>query len=79
MYETTEDLRNSIMQDLVDLRAGKINNAQARTRAIVVRAVIDTISVEIAAAQLGRSFEPVRISKGKVITITGKTRRLKSA
>ena len=67
MYETTEDLRKSILQDLTDLREGKINNAQARARAALTRTVIDTISVEIAAANLGRAFDPIRIASMKTV------------
>jgi len=62
MYHTTEDLRKSIMQDLIDLRAGEINNATARARAQVTRTILDTVHVEIAAAQLGRGFAPVLLS-----------------
>jgi hypothetical protein len=63
LFKDTASLRQSVMQDLQDLRDGRINNATARARAALTRTIIDTVSVEISAAQLGRHFDPVRLDR----------------
>jgi hypothetical protein len=52
MMFTTVDLRRSLLQDLSDLREGKITPHHARSRALVARTIIETIKVEIDLASL---------------------------
>lgn len=59
---TTATVRADLLQDLQDLRKGKINNATARARAVMATAVLKTVVVEVACEQLGRSIRPVDLS-----------------
>jgi hypothetical protein len=59
----TADLRRDLMADLKSLREGKLTNASIRARAIMARTILQSISVEISAAQLGRHFDPVEIGE----------------
>jgi hypothetical protein len=58
---TTADLRRIMSEDLAALRAGEITNSSARARAALAKTILQSVSVEIAAAQLGRHFEAIEI------------------
>lgn len=57
---TTASLRADLLNDLAQLRDGKITVSQARARAAIARSVCDTLKIELAAASLAKQkFEPV--------------------
>lgn len=57
---TTKDLRRDLQKDLADLRAGKILSKEARARAALSRAILDTVKVELSMASMNvRSLKPV--------------------
>lgn len=58
-YRTTSDLRNYLADLLEGVEAGKISNATARARVGIVKAMVDTLKVEIAATALGREIHPL--------------------
>lgn len=59
--QTTEDLRDDVLQIRQDLRNGKISNAVARTLIQAAKVAMDTLSLEIKAKQLGCDFESVHL------------------
>lgn len=76
MFKTTEDLRHAMNKLYQDLEKGKVTNSAARTRVYIAKAMIDTIKVEIAAANLGKDFTAVGFNNPKVIDASaGRQRR----
>ena len=56
----TVELRNTLLQDLADLRTGVISRSEARARSMLARNIIDTLKIEVAAqAMLIDQFSPV--------------------
>ena len=59
---TTATLRQGLVEDLEALRSGKITGATARSRAYLAKQVIDTIKIEVVAAQMAlEAIEPVAL------------------
>lgn len=59
ILQTTADLRTAMVALFHDVEAGQISNSTARARVLVAKVIIDTLKVEIAAANLGRQFSAV--------------------
>lgn len=58
----TADLKNALLQDYHDLKAGKITRSEARARASVAKNAIDLMKIEIMAASANlKEFEPVQL------------------
>lgn len=68
MIKSTEDLRGKLIAIFEEIEAGKISNTTARVKVAAAKAILDTVKIEIAAAQLGKQFSSVSFSdNGEVI------------
>lgn len=61
MYNNTADLRSGLRDLLIAHEKGEVTNTTARVRVNIVKAIIDTVKVEIAAASLGGEFEALAL------------------
>lgn len=57
---TTADVRGDLLIDLRALRSGNLSRSEARVRAYVAKQIIDTLKIEVVAANMQLdSFRPV--------------------
>jgi len=69
--KTTADIRAGLIRDLNSLRAGNISISEARTRAYLAKNIIDTVKIEIVAAQMNMDrFSAIGLGVTETITLS---------
>ncbi len=63
MFKTTGDLRTAMVKLYQDVEQGKVTASVARAKVQVAKTIVDTLKVEIAAANLGKQFGTVRFDE----------------
>lgn len=63
MFKSTSDLRNTLNQLYSDLQGNKVSNSSARARVQIAKTILDTLKIEIAAANLGKQFSAVHFDE----------------
>jgi len=67
MLKSTHEVREFLRATLVGMQDGRYSTSMARTRILLARAVIDTVKVELVAANLGREVHVVTFDTGEAI------------